>query len=107
MQKKYGLGFLILIVMITLLPLGTVRAQRATVTVTGTVVGRAGDMKSLAGITLEGPNRYMALTNSEGKFRIGNVTPGRYTVTVAKGNYVQKFNVNIGRNNILDLRVRW
>jgi hypothetical protein len=107
MPKKISLALSVLIVLSMLLSLGAPPAQGATVTVTGTVVGRAGDLKSLAGITLQGPRRYISLTNSSGSFTIKRIIPGRYTLTVSQGNYVQRFNVNIRHNQRLNLRVRW
>ncbi len=108
MLKKGGLALIAIMVAIMLVPLWAQKAQGETVTVTGTVVGKAGEMKSMAGISLEGPNRYMSMTNSEGRFRIENVNTGRYTLTVTQGNYVQKFNATIdANNNNLNLNVRW
>jgi hypothetical protein len=105
MPNKRYLRLIVLIAIFFLFTLWTSEAQAGTVT--GTVVGRAGDLKSMAGIILEGPNRYMSMTNTAGQFNIENVKPGRYTLTVTQGNYVQKFNVSIDGNNTLDLRVRW
>ncbi|MFZ5449449.1 MAG: carboxypeptidase-like regulatory domain-containing protein [Thermodesulfobacteriota bacterium] len=105
MRNKGGLAFMVVMVAIMLVPLWVQKAQGETVT--GMVLGRAGEMKSMAGISMEGPSRYMSMTNSEGEFRIKNVKPGRYTLTVTQGNYVQKFNVNIEGNQTLNLKVRW
>lgn len=105
MRKKGGLALITIMVAILLVPFWVQKAQGETLT--GTVAGRAGELKSMAGISLEGPNRYMSMTNSEGRFRIENVNPGRYTLTVTQGNYVQKFNVNIDANKTLNLNVRW
>jgi Carboxypeptidase regulatory-like domain len=105
MGKKHYLRFMALLTLVILLLLWSLQVQAETVT--GTVVGRAGELKSMAGITLEGQNRYMSMTNTTGQFTIENVKPGRYTLTVTQGNYVQKFNVSIDGNNTLDLRVRW
>jgi hypothetical protein len=104
MRKRQFFGLISLIALVILFYIWAPKAQAETVT--GTVVGKAGDLKSMAGITLEGPNRYMSMTNT-GKFNIENVKPGRYTITVTQGNYVQKFNVNIDGNSNLDLQVRW
>jgi hypothetical protein len=105
MRKRQFWGLISLIALVILFSIWAPKAQAETVT--GTVVGKAGDLKSMAGITLEGPNRYMSMTNTAGEFNIENVKPGRYTISVTQGNYVQKFNVNIDGNNNVDLKVRW
>ena len=103
MRKKFGLALLVLMVLISLVP-AWAQAQG---TITGNVTGKAGDLKRLAGITLDGPNRYVSMTNSRGEFRVQNVLPGQYTVTVTQSSNVQRFIVHIDGNNKLDLQVGW
>lgn len=105
MRKKCHLTLLVLMAVITLLPLWAATAWAATVT--GTVVGRAGDAKSMANITLEGPQKYQAMANSGGVFRVENVANGTYRVTVSQRNNVQRFNANIQGNANLHLEVGW
>jgi hypothetical protein len=81
-------------------------AQPQGVEITGRVTGRAGDAKGLASVTLEGNNRYVAMTNSRGDFRIQKVIPGAYLVTVSQGNFVQRFNIRI-QSGPLNLNVGW
>lgn len=104
MRRKFVLSVLALSVLVMLLPS---LAQAQGRTITGLVTGTAGDYKSLASITLEGPNRYLALANSVGQFKVENVLPGRYTVTVRQGNNVQKFIVDLDGSPTLELAVRW
>lgn len=75
--------------------------------ITGKVTGAAQDPKGFAGVTFNGPNRYVSMTNSMGEFTVKNVKKGQYTVTVSQGNKVQSFNVNIDGVTNLDLRVKW
>jgi hypothetical protein len=104
MRTKPTLWLLCLIVFLTILAAG---AQAQPREVTGQVMGKAGDAKGLVGITLSGPKRYMAMTNSMGEFRVQNVERGRYTVTVTQGNNVQRFIVDIDGSKVLPLQVKW
>jgi len=103
MRKRSAL-FLVLMGLFLLMPIW---AQAAGKEITGRVTGQAGDAKGLASVTLSGPNAYTAMTNSTGDFRVQNVVKGRYTVSVAQGNNVQRFVVDINGSPRLDLRVRW
>jgi hypothetical protein len=104
MRQKSVAWLLVLIAFVTILVVG---AYAQTIAISGKVMGKAGDPKRLAGITLEGPNRYMAMTNSMGEFRVQNVVPGQYTVTIRQGNNMQRLMVNIGDGNPLNLEVTW
>lgn len=105
MRKKCGLALMAVMVLVTLIPLWAPRAWGATVS--GTVVGRAGDPKSMANVTLEGPKKYMAMANPGGVFQVDNVVNGPYRVTISQRNNVQRFNVNIQGNADLRLEVGW
>lgn len=73
---------------------------------TGMVKGRAGDPKQFVGVQLQGPRRYVTMTNADGEFRVSRVVPGRYTVRVRQGDYVETFSLDV-RTERLDLRVKW
>ncbi len=75
--------------------------------ITGRVTGAAQDPKGFAGVTFNGPKRYVSMTNSTGEFTVKNVKKGQYTVTVSQGNKVQSFNVDIDGVSNLNLRVKW
>ena len=75
--------------------------------ITGKVIGVAQDPKGFAGVTFNGPNRYISMTNSLGEFTVKNVKKGRYTVTVTQSNKVQSFNVDIDGMTNLNLMVKW
>ena len=104
MKSKFALFILFLIILLT--PL-SVTAQQQAKEITGKVTGATQDPKGFAGVTFNGPNRYVTMTNSTGEFTVKNVKRGRYTVTVSQGNKKQSFNVDIDGMNSLDLRVRW
>ncbi len=61
----------------------------------------------MAGVTFNGPSRYVAMTNSMGEFKVQNVVKGKYTVTVSQGNKVQGFMVDIDGLDRLDFKVGW
>ena len=104
MRKISTLALLVVLVLSLLV---SAWAQTGGNEITGRVTGRMGDAKGLASVTLSGPNTYTAMTNSTGEFRVRNVVKGKYTVSVAQGNNVQRFVVDIEGNNRLDLGVRW
>jgi hypothetical protein len=104
MKSKSALFLLVLIVFLS--PLSAM-AQEQGEEITGKVTGAAQDPKGFAGVTFNGPNRYVSMTNSMGEFVVKNVKKGRYTVTVSQGNKTQSFNVDIDGMNKLNLMVRW
>ncbi len=74
--------------------------------VSGSIKGPDGGPKRFASVQMEGPLRYVAITDAEGQFSVSKVVPGRYTVRVRQGDYVATFSVDI-RTDRLDLVVRW
>lgn len=78
-----------LIVMVLVLLLGQVAEGQ--VAVSGQVRGRQGAPKSSVRVQLEGPGRYVALTDNSGNFSVQNVQPGEYSITVVERNRIQKF----------------
>jgi hypothetical protein len=100
-------SFLLLFIMLILLTFSVAIAQDQGKEITGKVTGKAGDPKALAGVTLNGPSRYMSMTNSMGEFKVKNVIKGKYTVTVSQSNKVQGFMIEIDGLDRLDLKVGW
>jgi len=78
-----------LITLLLLLLLAQV--AEAQVAVSGQVRGRTGVPKSSVRVQLEGPGRYIALTNETGHFSVQDVRPGDYIVTVVERNRLKKF----------------
>lgn len=74
--------------------------------VTGQVRGASGDTKSFVRVQLEGPGRYVALTNSKGQFSLQGVVPGQYRITVTQSGKVQTFTMPIEQGQV-DLVVKW
>ncbi len=72
----------------------------------GSVKGQSGDPKQFVTVALDGPARYVAVTNALGKFALEDVLPGHYAVRVQQGDYVQEFSREI-RGERLDLKVHW
>jgi hypothetical protein len=81
-------------------------AQAAGAAVNGQIKGLRGEPKQFVSVSLEGPGRYVAITNAEGVFTIQNVTPGRYTVRVRQGDLVAVFTRDVDTGRI-DLDVNW
>jgi len=78
------------------------------VVVNGQVRGNLGAPKSSVRVQLEGPGRYIALTDNSGKFTIQDVEPGDYSVTVVERNRLQKFFFKLGPGTgPLSLQVAW
>jgi len=75
-------------------------------TLSGQVKGTSGDAKQFAGVSLEGPGQYVAITDAEGCFTIRNVIPGKYTVRVRQGDRVALFTCNVDSARI-NLVVNW
>jgi len=77
----------------------------------GLLTGRviSADGKALSGITLRlEETSFDATSNAEGRFTIGNLSPGRYTVIISGGGFVpQKHSVEIkaGQTTTLDARL--
>jgi hypothetical protein len=76
------------------------------ITVNGQVTGRNSEPKQFASVSLDGPGRYVAVTDAQGIFTIPNVTPGRYTVRVRQGDLVGVFTRDIGSERI-SIVVKW
>jgi hypothetical protein len=74
--------------------------------VTGHVKGGGGDPKQFCSVSLDGPERYVASTDTEGAFAIPSVKPGRYTIRVRQGDHVAEFSREVG-SGALDLAVKW
>ncbi len=101
--KSAWLMFFLLI----LLTAAIAAAQEQGKEITGKVTGAAQDPKGFVGVTFNGPNRYVSMTNSTGEFTVKNVKPGKYTVTVTQGNKVQSFNLDVDGMTHFDLPVKW
>ncbi len=104
MKRSPALLWFILLIFLTV---AIAAAQEQGKEISGKVTGTAQDPKGFAGVTFNGPKRYVSMTNSTGQFTVKNVKKGRYTVTVSQGNKVQSFNVDIDGASNLDLRVKW
>lgn len=76
------------------------------VPINGTVTGRRGEPRAFVSVSLEGPGRYVAVTNEEGKFTIPNVTKGTYKVRVREGDLIADFTRSVESGSI-DLVVNW
>ncbi len=98
---------LVLVILLIFLTATSAAAQEKGIEITGQVTGAAQDPKGFAGVTFNGPNRYVSMTNSTGEFTVKNAKKGEYTVTVTQGNKVQSFKVNIDGASNLDLKVKW
>jgi hypothetical protein len=79
---------------------------QAPITLSGQITGTAGDPKRFATVKLDGPGRYIALTDDEGRFALSDLIPGQYTVTVRQEQKVQKFSLRI-TSGALNLVVKW
>jgi hypothetical protein len=75
------------------------------VTVNGQIKGLNGETKQFVSVSLEGPGRYVAITNAQGAFTIENVTPGRYTIRVRQGDRVAVFTRDV--QGQIDIVVNW
>jgi hypothetical protein len=98
---------LLLFILLIFLTAALAAAQDQGKELSGKVTGLAQDPKGFAGVTFNGPKRYVSMTNSLGEFTVKNVQKGPYTVTVSQGNKVQSFQVDIDGVSHLDLRVKW
>ena len=76
-------------------------------TISGSVKDKQNNPKSYVSVIFEGPQRYVAMTDGEGRFRVGNVQNGTYSVTVRQGDNVQKFSSRIEGQRELNLVVTW
>jgi len=93
---------------LVLFSLGVTREAftQAEVPVSGRVKGLQGDPKQFVSVSLEGPGRYVAMTNAEGIFTIQSAIPGKYTVHVRQGDRVAVFTCDVGSSPV-DLVVNW
>lgn len=94
------------LVLLASLLLSTAAVAQGEATVSGHVKGNGGDPKQFSSVSLDGPGRYVATTDTEGAFAIPNVKPGRYTIRVRQGDHLAEFSRDIG-SGALDLVVRW
>jgi hypothetical protein len=72
----------------------------------GTITGRDGLPKGQVSINLQGPKRFITISNSKGEFVLRGVEPGVYVVTLMQADKMHKFSLNI-TGQTLDLRVPW
>uniref|UniRef100_A0A7V4G8D6 Carboxypeptidase regulatory-like domain-containing protein n=1 Tax=Desulfobacca acetoxidans TaxID=60893 RepID=A0A7V4G8D6_9BACT len=72
----------------------------------GTVTGRDGLPKRQVSINLQGPKRFITISNAKGEFVLKGVEPGVYEVSLMQGDKMHKFSLNITGQS-LDLRVPW
>ena len=93
---------------LVLLSLGATREAfpQTGVPVNGQVKGLQGDPKQFISVSLEGPGRYVAMTNAEGVFTIQSAIPGKYAVHVRQGDRVAVFTCDVG-SSLIDLVVNW
>lgn len=76
LTRRYRLYGLLLL----LLGWGVSRAWGQTsLNMTGTVKARNGSPKQFVHVQLDGPGRYVAVSNAQGVFTLTNVLPGYYT----------------------------
>lgn len=74
--------------------------------VTGTVKARNGSPKQFVNVQLNGPGRYVAVSNAQGVFTLTNVVPGYYNIKVRQGDYVETFAQEL-KSDRLNLVVKW
>lgn len=107
--RFYEMFLLLSVVLVLFLPIMPKYgiAQTSKITVEGEVKGLQGDPKQFVSVSLLGPGRYVSITNSKGVFTIRNVTPGKYTVKVRKGDQISEFKRDINSVRIDVLIVKW
>lgn len=77
------------------------------VTVNGSVRDRSSNPKAYVSVTFEGPRRYVAMTDGEGRYTITDVQSGSYSVVVRQGDNVQRFSQRISGQQEVNLVVQW
>ena len=77
------------------------------VTVGGSVRDRKDNPKAYVSVTFEGPRRYVAMTDGEGRYTITDVQNGSYSVIVRQGDNVQKFSRRVSGQQEVNLVVNW
>lgn len=75
--------------------------------VSGVVIGRDGAPKALVGVNFSGPDNLTALTDSQGRFQLSRLIPGRYLVTVSQRTNRQQFIYELRGGEELRLEVGW
>lgn len=88
--------------------IGLTCASAAAQGLTGQVIGAQGDPKASARVQFDGPQRYLAVTGRDGRFRFGQFAEGRYTISVRHRDRMQTFIEEIAPDNAtVTLRVDW
>ncbi len=75
--------------------------------VSGSVRDRNGNPKAYISVTFEGPRRYAAMTDGEGRYTITGVQTGSYSVVVREGDNVQRFSQRVSGQQEVNLVVLW
>lgn len=104
-MSRLRLGALLLVwlwLAIITLPVGS----QERVDLRGVILGRDGAPQIRASIQLNGPARYVAITNAQGEFFLRNVVTGDYVITVFQEDKMQRFSVRVA-GETLSLKVPW
>ena len=102
MERLRLLGILVILSLVML----TAWAAAQGVEVSGVVTGRDNLPKAQVSIRFNGPQRYVAISDPQGKFFLKGVQPGVYEIIVSQRDKMQRFSMQI-TGGPLDLRVPW
>ena len=102
MERLRLLGILVIFSLVML----TAWAAAQGVEVSGVVTGRDNLPKAQVSIRFNGPQRYVAISDAQGKFSLRGVQPGVYEIIVSQRDKMQRFSMQI-TGGMLDLRVPW